>query len=74
MKKWYVGRKHRHAGKIVFSSMMVPTIEVYGKMYASVVGPFRTKRAAILLASFGENNPHIRHVRDAERIAKGEET
>lgn len=69
MEKFYVGRKQGHAGRVVFKSANTPTPEAYPQ-FASVIGPFRTKRAAILTAVTGGNNPHIQHVRDAERIAK----
>ena len=38
--------------------------------FGHAIGPFRTRFAAELMADFGENNPHIQHVEDCERIAK----
>ncbi len=69
--KFYVGRKPNQIGKDVFKSDVTPTKQMYPQ-YVSVVGPFRTKRAAIMLAVFGQGNPHMQTVSDAERIAKQE--
>lgn len=66
--KYYVGRKGVSA--VVFRSEAVPTTESHGHLYNSVTGPFRTKRGATFDAAVGLHNPHIRHVRDAERFAK----
>jgi hypothetical protein len=66
--KFYVGRKDGR--RVVFKSDTVPTPASHGHLYNGVTGPFRTKRGAQFDAAFGENNPHVRHVRDAERIAK----
>ncbi len=38
--------------------------------FGHAIGPFRTRFAAELMADFGEGNPHMQHVEDAERIAK----
>ena len=67
MKKYYVGK--RDGRSFVFACEFTPTQQTHGMKYNAVVGPFRTKRAAILLAVTGGNNPHIQHVNDAERIA-----
>lgn len=69
MKKYYVGTApggKRH----VFSSSNTPSQEKYGHLYSAVIGPFRTKRAAMFMAEQGGTNPHLRSVADAERIAK----
>lgn len=65
--RYYVGRKPQAAGRIVFKAPADPTPDTHPQ-FASVVGPFRTKRAAILCA-VTYPNPHIRSVSDAERIA-----
>lgn len=68
MKRYYVGLR---AGKrFVFTSETMPTVATHGRSYTTVIGPFRTKRAAILCAVTGGNNPHLRSVSDAERIAR----
>lgn len=67
--KWYLG----HAGgkHEAFSSKQEPTQETHGQ-YGAVVGPFRTKRAAMWAQEHGQGNPHFQHVRDAERISSKE--
>jgi hypothetical protein len=68
MKRYYVGL--REGRRFVFNSPETPTVATHGSRYSSVIGPFRTKRAAILTAVTGGVNPHIRTVADAERIAR----
>ena len=38
--------------------------------YAAAIGPFRTRRGAEFMATYGKNNPHCHTVADAERLAK----
>ena len=64
----YVGLKSGH--REVFKSKKPPTEASHGRKYGSVIGPFRTKRGAEVMARHGGNNPHIRSVSDAERLAK----
>jgi len=45
MKRWYVGQKMGKRG--AFQSEEAPTEVSHGHLYAAVIGPFRTKRAAI---------------------------
>jgi hypothetical protein len=66
--KWYVGVKSSGA-RTPFKSEFTPTRETHGNLFGAVIGPFRTKRGAMFDAAVGRNNPHIQHVRDAERIA-----
>lgn len=40
--------------------------------YRAMIGPFRTVRAARLMADHGGGNPHIQCVADAEQIARGQ--
>ena len=47
-----------------------PTRGTHGHLYAAVIGPFQTKRGAEFMRDYGQGNPHIYHVRDAERLAK----
>ena len=54
----------------VFRTPAKPTFETHGGKFAACIGPFRTVRAARLLALNGANNPHVQCVADAERIAK----
>jgi len=55
-------------GRICFRSAIRPTEWTHGKQYLAVIGPFRTKRAAIWAES-QEFNPHFQNVNDAERIS-----
>lgn len=66
--KYYVGFRADKVERTVFKATETPTRAAFPQ-YGAVVGPFRTKRAAILCA-VTHPNPHIQHVRDAERIAK----
>ncbi len=66
--KYYVGHK---GGKMaVFQSAVTPTEKTHGHFYTLVTGPFRTLRGARFMAEHGHNNPHVRSVADAERIAE----
>lgn len=53
-----------------FKATSVPTVGSHGHLYASVVGPFKTKRAAAWMAAHGHENPHARSVADAERLSR----
>ncbi len=63
--RYYVG--YKLGIKTVFSSATVPTEETHGKLYAAVIGPFRTRRAAKLMAIPGSR---YETVAAAERAAK----
>lgn len=54
----------------IFRSSSEPTSQSHGDKYLAVMGPFRTIRGAKAEVHYGLNNPHICHVRDAERIGK----
>ncbi len=64
----YVGRSGGAA--TVFRSATVPTEASHGYRFAAVIGPFRTKAGADLMARYGRGNPHLRSVSDAERLAR----
>lgn len=66
--RYYVGISD--AKRRVFRSASVPERETHGSIYSAVIGPFRTKRAAKIMAEYGANNPHLQTVADAERIAR----
>lgn len=53
----------------VFACDHVPTHASHGARYAAVVGPFRTKRAAVFMSRTAPN-PHCRTVSEAERLVK----
>jgi len=70
--KWYVAKyKPTIGGKQLraFRSETVPQDGEQDSAIAAVIGPFRTKRAALLMAEYGFNNPHMQTVEDCERIA-----
>ena len=54
---------------VVFRADASPTFATHGEHFAAVMGPFRTKRAAIFTAET-RPNPHVQTVADAERIVK----
>ena len=69
MARTYVGIKHNRQGREVFTHDATPT-ESSHPTYAAVIGPFRTTKAAALMAEpSAGSNPHLRTVGDAERIA-----
>ena len=53
----------------VFRATKTPSRKKYPE-YLYVVGPFRTVRAAKLMALIGSNNPHCTCVSQAEALAK----
>ena len=65
--KLYVGFKEGKGEK--FTHHQEPTEASHGHKYKAVMGPFKTHRAADLVIQSGHSNPHIQHVKDAERIA-----
>lgn len=66
--RWYVGWNHNE--RIPFSTKLSKDSirEDYAHIYAAVIGPFRTKQAAKIMAFYGEGNPHMQSVADVERI------
>ena len=66
----YVGVNREGRGE-VFRSAQTPTESSHGNRYAYVVGPFRTRLAADLMAEFGRKAAiHYQHVSDAEAFAQ----
>lgn len=58
---------------IGFLSVGTPTRDDFGSQgarYVAFIGPFRTRRAQMWALRYGKNNPHFRHVNDAERLSK----
>lgn len=68
MARIYVGLSSGQ--RSVFKFDATPSAESHAEFNA-VIGPFRTMRAARLMSACG-NNPHIRCVADAERVARKE--
>lgn len=54
--RYYVGTT-RMGGKRIFKSNVTPTKATHGEEYCSMVGPFRTKRAATFYIAFGHTMP-----------------
>ncbi len=54
----------------VFRAYPEPTRDTHGNQYFAVIGPFRTRKGAEFMARFGENNPHLQQVADAELLSK----
>lgn len=68
--RWYVGQEMITSNLRAFRAPSTPTYETHGHLYWAVLGPFRTKRAALWAERYGLNNPHFQHVEDAERLAR----
>lgn len=54
----------------VFRFAGTPTEATHGGRFNYVIGPFNTLRGAQFMATYGENNPHLQTVADAEILAK----
>ncbi|GEM_PF-870649 len=68
---FYLGKRGRD-DLILFRLSTVPTKESHGHHYTAVIGPFKSKVGASYFARYGRNNPHIRTVDDAERLARAD--
>lgn len=68
-KKYYVGSVN-YSTHEVFTSAKTPTESSHGSRYIYVTGPFNTKGAAAIMATYGRGNPHLQSVYDAERMAR----
>ena len=67
----YLG-KRKQGDLVQFRSSTIPTKESHGHLYTAVIGPFRSKVGASYFARYGRNNPQIRTVDDAERLARAD--
>jgi hypothetical protein len=70
---WYVGVRREDGLRSAIrlpSDMGAPSERTHGRHYAAMIGPFKTKRGALWMATYGRNNPHVQHVDDAERLAR----
>ena len=65
----YIGIRHDNTREM-FRASAGPTEELYGTLYAAVIGPFRTVRGAEYMLAYGKQNPHCRCVSEAERLAE----
>lgn len=59
-KQWYLGRTHTN-GLLPFKSDIAPTKESHSQ-FRQVVGPYSTRRAAVMAAAFGYRNPQFGYV------------
>jgi hypothetical protein len=71
-KRIYVGVQPG-GGRERFNSASVPTQETHGRLYAAVIGPFRTARGAEFMRLYGRGNPHVQCVADAGRLERKEQ-
>ncbi len=69
MRKLYLGWLTT-GGQEIFRSENLPQIATHGDKYKFVVGPFRTLTGAKAMLHYGDNNPHMQCVSDAEKIGK----
>jgi hypothetical protein len=68
LERFWLGK--RHQGDLVrFSCMNTPTRDTHGHRYTAVIGPFKTILGAEFYRRYGQGNPHIVTVDDAERLA-----
>jgi hypothetical protein len=68
--RYYVGVRGKR--REVFRYAGNPTQRTHGKTYDYVIGPFRTRAGAVVMAKHGGGNPHLQTVADAERRAAKE--
>jgi hypothetical protein len=68
---FYLGKRGQD-DLVLFRSPTTPTKESHGHLYTAVIGPFKSKVGASYYARYGRNNPHIRSVDDAERLARAD--
>ncbi len=69
--RWYVGCNQTLWTPFA-SNRMPDDLQMYvcRNIYFAVIGPFRTKKAAHIMAHYGRGNPHMQTVADVERIVK----
>lgn len=75
--KYYVGvrlTETERQERCVLRVDAEPSRESHGHLYVYVIGPFRTMAGAAIMAVFGQGNPHLQHVTDAERMARRNHT
>jgi len=55
---------------ILFGSQSLPTKETHGHRFTAVRGPFLTSLSALWFKFYGQGNPDVCTVADAERLAR----
>lgn len=69
--RWFVGVPAKAGeGYRAFQLRYRPTQAKQGRRFSYVIGPFRSKRAALWAEKFGFGNPAFTGVEAAERISK----
>ena len=68
---YYLGRRTQ-GDLILFHSLHVPTKELHGTSFVSVIGPFKSRVGASYFARYGRDDPRIRTAEDAERLARAD--
>ena len=58
----------RNRKYVSFSCSHVPTVKSHGEQFVYTIGPFKSKKGQLWAATYGKDNPHFRHVADAEHI------
>jgi len=69
--RYWIGHRRGQLAGEVFASKVRPTPDTHGHLYASVTGPFLTRRAAMWGSSYGA---HWATIAEAERYAKQDAT
>src|ERR1700730_5115526 len=64
-------RSGQELSRVVHQSSNAFEAEKYGtpRGFAAAIGPFETRFAADLMATFGQSNPHMQTSNDCDRIA-----
>lgn len=70
MKQIWIG--YKYPVREIFRPDTTPTEIKYRHLYNACIGPFRTLRAAKYMLKYGQNNPHLFTVNDAERLSKND--
>jgi hypothetical protein len=65
---YYLGKRSQ-GDWVLFYSIHTPTQVTHGHLYTCIQGPFRTHLAACWFNRYGRDNPLVRTVADADRLA-----
>lgn len=67
MNQWYLGRTQDN-GLLPFKAEVQPTKESHSQ-FRQVVGPYRTRQAAVMAAAFGYRNPQFGYIPNIRKQA-----
>jgi hypothetical protein len=73
-KKWYIGLVKDKFEAFYLYNAITRAEKPFFYPYKNIIGPFKTKRAALWAEKYGLKNPRFQQVDDAERLAKEENT